>query len=279
MPLINTEDKLIAALEAAPSRRSFMKFSGSSEGGGTFLSLWKVGSEPPAGANPPLFSAGAGYVATKATLGARAMVDAVVNGDLSLLKLAFSATNTGVLFVYDRIWACSGFNTTVLTAQAVTTPGTLPVGRNPNGGLDVEPWLEIYTAPGATAATWTLTGTDALGNVNRTWTYAHPANPETVGQMAPFAPGGATPAAVNGCREVTSLTCSVSSALAGDVGVTLLRRLMAAPHLSLGAGAVLDALATGLPPVFNDSCIAMMIFCSSTSNTSYIGDLVIGEAP
>ena len=103
---------------------------------------------------------------------------------------------TGTLLVYDRLWACSGILTNTTSTQTITTPGTLTAGRDPLAGDDVEPWFEVYTAPGATGATWTLTGTDATGNSGRTWTDAHPANAETAGQFLPTVPG----TAIGGCQ-------------------------------------------------------------------------------
>lgn len=102
-----------------------------------------------------------------------------------------------------------GFDPTLTTDQTIVTPGALPTGRDPANGADVEPWLEVYTAPGATAATWKLTGFDANGNTGHNWTYAHPANAESVGQMMPLLPGGATPADTLGCRQANK--CEIAS--------------------------------------------------------------------
>lgn len=279
MPQITDDSKLINALRAAPSNRGFMKASAVSEGAGTFHSLWKVAGAPTAGANPPLFSAGSGYSPTKATVGAFPFTNAASNGDLALAKLAASGATAGTLIAYDRLWACSGFGTVVTTAQVITTPGALPAGRDPNNGLDVEPWLEVYTAPGATTATWTVTGTDGNGNAARTWTYAHPANAESVGQMMPLTPGGGTPASVATMRQATQFQASATSGTAGDVGITLMRRLASVPIVAAGIGDALDALRTGLPPVYNDSCIALMVQCSVTNTGILLGEMVIGESP
>lgn len=273
MPLI-TDGNIISSLRAAPSLRNFMKPSAASEGAGTFHSLWKLAGNPAAGVNPPLFSAGAGYVPTKATLGAYPLTDAGVNGHLAVLRLAAQGAVAGSLIIYDRLWACSGFGTVVTTLQSITTPGSLPTGRDPNTGQDVEPFIEVYTAPGATGATWTLNGTDGLGNTGRTWTYAHPANAESIGQMVPMFPGTA---AMMGIRQATGLTCSVSSGTAGDVGITLLRRIGEVNITSANIGDVMDALRNGLETVYNDSCIAKMVLCTTTTTGLILGKLSIGE--
>lgn len=273
--MISTRDELIAALASA-DRRGIYKASQSAEGAGTWSSLWKAIGLPAAGANPPLFSAGSGYVPGRATLGAIGQIDSVTD-PRRLVRAAMAGTTVGTLIVYDRVWACSGFGTVVTTEQTITTPGTLPAGRDPNSGADVEPWLEVYTAPGATGATWTFKGTDAAGTTNRTWTYAHPANAESVGQMMPLLPGGASPAATRGCRVPTSFQASATSGTAGSIGVTLLRRILEIPLMLANVGVVLDAIATGLAEIPDDACLAMAVQCTTTNTGVLQGKFCFGE--
>jgi hypothetical protein len=270
---ITTENGLIAALVNG-QKYQVKKVSATAEGAGTWHSLWALAGFPPAGATPPAFTAGSGYVPTRTTLGAIPFANPT--NDAYLGKLAITGATQGTLIVYDRLWACSGFNTTTTPgAQLVTTPGALPAGRDPNAGADVEPWFEVYGAPGATTATWTITGTDSDGNLGRTWTYTHPANAESVGQMMPPVLGGT--AGGRGIRVVDSLTCSASSGTAGNLGITLVRRLAEIPITIANVGSVLDAIALGLPDVYDDACLAMMVQCSTT-NTGYIaGSLVIAK--
>jgi len=260
---ITTRDELIAALAAA-ERQGIYKASLAAEGAGTSASLWKVAGRPAAGANPPLFSSGSGYIPTRATTGAIGQTNGGAD-PLCLLRAAMAGTTVGTLIVYDRLWACSGFGTVITTEQTIATPGTLTAGRAPNGGADVEPWLEVYTAPGATGATWTVKGTDSAGNTARTWTYAHPANAESVGQMMPLLPGGASPASTRGCDAPTSFQASATSGTAGDIGVTLIRRLVEIPLMLANVGVVLDAIATALVEVPDDACLAMMVQCTTTN--------------
>jgi hypothetical protein len=268
---------LIAGLRAASPQRTFQKASVSTEGAGTYQSLWKVAGFPAAGANPPLFSAGAGYVPTKSTLGAFPFTNTTLPAKNALAKYALLSANPGILLLYDRLWACSGLGTVVTTAQTIVTPGSLPAGRDPNNGQDVEPWLEVYTAPGATTATWTLTGVDAAGNTGRTWVYTHPANAETLGQTMPLMPGGATPATTSTIRQVISFICSATSGTAGDVGLTLRRRLGMAGNALAIARDVQDAFLTGLPDVFDNACLEQILFCSTTTSGLLMGELVVAN--
>lgn len=271
---ITTEDGLIAALVGG-ERFSFYKASLTAEGAGTWSSLWKVAGNPPAGSNPPASTAGSGYIPTRSTTGALPFSNPTT--DAYLAKVAAQGATVGTLILYDRLWACSGFGTVSTSEQTITTPGTLTAARDPNNGLDVEPWLEVYTAPGATGATWTLKGTDANGTTNRTWTYTHPANAESVAQMMPLLPGGGSPAATLGCRVPTSFQASGTSGTVGDIGVTLLRRLAEIPLTLANVGSVLDAIALGLPYIADDVCLAMMVQASTTNTGVLLGNIVIAK--
>jgi hypothetical protein len=273
---INSESALIAGL-AAGDRFGLFKATQTAEGSGTWHSVWRAIGFPPAGAVPPAFTAASGYVPTRATAGAIPFANPVSPALGYLGRLALAGSATATIIVYDRLWACSGFDTTLITDQSIVTPGVLPIGRDPTNGTDVEPWLEVYTAPGATAATWTLTGVDAAGNTSRTWTYSHPANAESVGQMMPLLPAGATPADTLGCRQATALTCSASSGTAGNVGVTLLRRLAEIPVALANIAAVYDAFALGMPRIYDDACLALQILCAGTNTGTLQGGLTIAK--
>jgi len=268
-----TMDALLAALPAA--EYDIFKASQTSEGAGTWHSLWRVAGRPAAGATPPAFGSGSGYVPTRATVGALGQANPAGNRYLANVNMATNVA--GSLIIYDRLWACSGFGTVVTTAQDVVTGGSLPAGRTPNGASDVELWLEVYNAPGATGATWTITAPDG-GGTSRAYTYTHPANAETVGQMMPVVPPAAAAAGVD---IPTSFQASVSSGTAGDIGITLMRRLAIIPIASApqaaAAGQALDAFALGLPEVYDDACLAFMVQCSTTSTGVYLGSISLPD--
>lgn len=271
-------DSNLALAMIQGQRPQLIKGSVTSEGNGTYQSLWMAAGYPAAAATPPAFTAGSGYVPTKDTTGAIPFSNPTSPAEtrIALLEVT-NVVTVGQLIICDRMWHCSGFGTVVTTAQNVTTPGSLPSGRNPNSGLDVIPYLEVYTAPGATGATWTMTGTDGLGNTSRTWNYAHPANAETVGQMMPLLPGGGSPASVLGCRQVDSFQCSVSSGTAGNVGITLVRRLASLSVRSLSEPGFKDWSALGLPRVYDDTCLMMRILCSATNTGRPEVDLLLSQ--
>jgi hypothetical protein len=103
---ITSPSALLSALIAG-ERFPIIKPSATAEGAGTFHSLWKVAGMPPAGANPPAFTAGSGYTPTDATTGAFPYTNPA--GDANLGLISGVPTVSGALIIYDRLWACSGF--------------------------------------------------------------------------------------------------------------------------------------------------------------------------
>lgn len=233
----------------------FGKGSQTSAGAGFLHSLWKAGGGPSPGANPPAFTAGSGYVPTRTTTGAMPTTNPASGNAYPGHIWCWGAT-PGMLILYDRVWACSGFSTVSTSLQSITTPGDAGRYTNYEG---VEAWLEVYTQTGATAATWTLTYTNQANTGSRTATYAHPASAEIVGKMIPLAlQSGDT-----GVRSVQSFQCSVSSGVAGDVGITLVRKICAIPIKTEGDSK--NAFDLGMERILDDACLAWQIGCSATS--------------
>lgn len=270
-------DALAVALSSPESPKNIFKTSQTSQGAGIHHSLWKAAGWPTAGANPPLFSAGSGYVPTRATTGAIGQVNPAAGANKYLAGMNFNVNTACTLMLYDRLWACSGFSTVSTSAQSITTPGNIPSGRDPfnatAAGYDAEPWIEVYTQTGATGATWTLTGTDSTGTTGRTWTFTHAASAEVVGRMSPMIPN----TAIGGCRSPASLTCSVSSGTAGDVGITLLRRIGQLSVTAANLGFTQDAFGTGLPEIYDDACLAMMVLCASAVSGNWQGQISLAD--
>lgn len=261
MALTKLDDWIAAMCAATREQRSFLKTSQTSEGAGTFHSLWKAtGNYPGAGATPPAYTAGSGYIPTEATAGAWPLTDPA-SGSKYLSVIQLAGSTIGRVIFYDRVWHCSGFVTNSTGTQTITTPGNVD---RPSGGAGLEPWIEVYTAPGATGATWTLNFTDPADAAN-TATYTHPANAESIGQTMPMVMA----AGCTGVKSPTSFVCSISSGTAGDVGITLLKRIgeIAIPIANVGDIASMFKL--GLPTLAVNTCLAAMVMCSAT-NTGII---------
>jgi hypothetical protein len=255
---------LAALLAGLTPRFNFAKVSQAAEGAGAFHSLWKAAGNPPAGANPPAFGSGAGYVPTNATPGSFPLPNAGGGLDSYLARFGAGGSVAGSLILYDRLWACSGLSANVNTLQSIVTPGDAGAGRIASFA-QVELWGEVYGAPGATAGTWTVGYTNQADTAGRSATYAHPANAETVGQMFPFVLATGD----RGVKSVQSLQLSAASGSPGDIGLTLLRRVAELPLTVPNVAYIQDALETALPEIVDDACLALMVMCSTTT-TGYI---------
>lgn len=252
----------------------FHKASATSEGGGTWHSCWKLAGTPlTAGSNPPNYTAGSGYTCSRTTAGALGQVNPA-SGNLYLAGLSISSSTVGSIILYDRLWTCANFVTNSTPAQTITTPGSLPARdlNESTNGVGVELWGEVYTAPGATGATWTVNYKDQDNN-NGAATYTHPANAESVGQMFPFTLASGD----YGVRSVVDFACSISSGTAGVIGITLLRRIAEIPITLAGCKRTYDAMSLGFPRIYNDSCLAWMVRCSTTASGNFFGSVTFAE--
>lgn len=263
---VTTLDGLVAALTGGESL-AFFKSAFTSEGAGTFHSLWAVAGCPGAGAAPGNTN---GLIPTDATAGAFPFTNAGGAGNNYLGYIAAAASVSGSLIIYDRLYHSSGLSGTE-TANPTITP---PALTRYTTGVGVELWVEFYSAIGATGATLTTTYTDQDGNTGASATYVHPANAETVGQMVPMtlASGDC------GVRAVTAYDWSVSTGTAGNMGFTLVKRIVTLPLQTTNVAAVYDAFSSGLREVQDDACLAMMVQCSATTMGTINGDLTIAKA-
>lgn len=267
---ITTRDGLVAALAGA-QKFNFYKPSMTAEGAGTWQSLWKAAGFPAAGATPPAYTAGSGYNMYTSTLGAFSTFQNPSGSNTEyLLQAALGGATVGRLIIYDRVWACAGMQLNASGTLTVTTPGnpTRPAAT----GLGLEAWGEIYSAPGATGATWTLNYLDEDGHAASS-SYTHPANAETVGQMFPFP----LQAGDLGVSQVVSVYLSAASGALGELGITLVRRLAEIPITIANVGDIYDAFYLGMPQIYPNACLAFMVQASTTSTGVMIGSFNTGE--
>jgi len=266
---IDSKDKLVAALVNG-QKKDFFKPSQTSEGAGTWHSLWQAAGAPPAGAIPTSYASGTLYIANDETLGAFKFTNPQAPALTNLLQIVCSGSTIEKLVVYDRLWACSGLTTAASGTLTVVTPGALD--RPDAVGAGVEAWGEVYVAPGATTATWTLNYLDQDGNAGVS-NYVHPANAESIGQMFPWLRASGD----TGIQSVASVYFSASSGTAGNIGITLLRRIAEFPIQIANVGDILDAFFLGMPRVYDDACLAFMVMCSATNTGNIQGSFLLGQ--
>jgi hypothetical protein len=260
---IQSMDGLIAALPGV--HRHVMKLSMTTLQGG-FFSLWKIAGQPGAAVSPPT---GSGEVPTSATPGAIPFPNPTAPALTYLAQMAFVGVTPGNLILYDRLAHTSGLAGNVNTAQAVDTPA---LTRPDAGGDDVELWLEWYTATGATAANVTAAYTNQAGASKTTVSTAVPTS-AAAGRMfqLPLAAGD------TGVRSVQSVTLSASTGTAGDIGVTLLRRVAELPLTGANVLADRDGFALGLPQVPDSACLALMLNASASTSGQIVGSLTLAQ--
>lgn len=266
---ITTRDELINALGNNTSRVVIDKASLANAAAGQFFSLWTATGVPGAGATPSSTPA----TPTHATTGAMgfAQQTSPVTSYFAWLRAVCGNALTTVE-IHDRVAHMAGLNGTLATAQNVLTDLSasglnLAADRLGDSNYsDIQWWLEIYTALGST-------GVNATVNV----TY----NDATTGNLAAIALG-ATPrqgrlyplvSAVAGkfIRGVNTVTLSATTGTAGSFGVTATRPRTAIDCNVANKGEVYDWAQLGLVEVPNNSCLVMIVPCSTTSTGTIRG--------
>jgi hypothetical protein len=210
-------------------------------------SLWRTpsGMGGVAGSNPPT---GVGESCTKATSGAVPFTAPGGADSVYLAGVEMAMTDEGLFTIYDRLVHTSGLSGTVTTAQTVNS-AALP--SRATGGANVEAWIEVYTAIGATSRTLTVSYTNQDGTSGRSGTVTVAISMKA-GEMRPIAlQGGDT-----GVRSVENVTWSGTTGTAGDFGITLLRRIASVAVIGLYGVAQADAFDLGLPLIDPNSCLA-----------------------
>lgn len=263
--MITTRDQLIDALGNNSSSLVIDKASLANAAAGQFFSLWTATGVPGAGAAP-----GAAAVPTNATVGAFGFANQTAPATSYLAWLAVQFGNSASnLEIHDRLAAMSGLSGTVTTAQGAlslvtTNPGVDRIGDA--NYSDVQWWLEVYTALGATG-------------VNATVAVTY--NDDTTGNLAAIALG-ATPrqgrlyplvSAVAGkfIKAVNSVTLSATTGTAGNFGITATRPRTSVSAPLLNKTEMFDWALLGLPEVPNNSCLQMIMRCGTTTTGTVRG--------
>ncbi len=226
---------------------------------GAFASVWTIA--PDAGAAPST-----AVVPTRATAGALGQFNST--GTQRLIQAVMSAALGSAIIIADRLSHQGGLSGTVATAQTTNLP-TAALTRY-TSGVGVFAAVEIYTAIGTAAATFTVSYTNQAGTSGRTSiaTSIGQANYNTALRvlLIPLQSGD------TGVRSVESLTLSGSTGTAGNFGITLFKPLFVMPVVDVGSLQLLfDGLQMGLMPIIeNDACL----FFLASGATSNLGVLM-----
>jgi hypothetical protein len=232
---------------------------------GQFFSLWTASGAPGAGSAP-----GAAAVPTKATTGSFNFENQTDPATSYLAWLALMTGNSATnLEIHDRLAHMSGLSGTVTTAQGAlslvtTAPSAARLG-DPEYS-DVMWWLEIYTALGSTGVNATVNvtyGDDTSGNLAAIALGATPRQ----GRLYPLISASAG----KFIKAVNSVTLSATTGTAGNFGITATRQRTSVGNPLLNKTETFDWAQLGLPNIPNDSCLAMIMLCGTTSTGTVRG--------
>lgn len=268
---ITTENALLNALANNSSRLVIDKASIANAVAGQIFSLWRATGQPAQAAIPTTAA-----VPTSATTGAFSFTNQTSPATSYLAWLLMSTGNSALgLEVHDRIAQLGGLVLNSTTTQTITgldlstlAPASARLGSA--NYSDVQWFLEVYTDGGATAsnATINVTYDDAsAGNLN----VQAVGGTLRAGRMIPLTPLIPTGSQGKFIRGINSVVLSASTGTAGNFGFTCTRQRTgwAQPVANMPVERVWTQL--GLPEVPNDSCLALVMTCGTTSTGTVRG--------
>lgn len=265
---ITTRDQLIDALANNLSRIIIDKASLANAAAGQFFSLWQSAGIPTAGATPTTAA-----IPTNATTGAIGFTQqtAPATSYIAWLRMITSLANQSVE-IHDRVGHMGGLSGTVTTAQNVLldlSSGGLNLEAARLGDAnfsDLQWWLEIYTALGATGVTATVNVTYNDGSSGNLAGIALGATPRA-GRLYPLV----SAAAGLFIRDVNTVQLSATTGSGGNFGVTATRPRTGIDGDVANKGQAFDWAQLGLPETPNNSCLMLIAPCTTTSTGTFRG--------
>jgi hypothetical protein len=238
---------------------------------GGYASMWRSTGFPAQAAIPT-----AAVVPTKGTLGAMGFDNqaAPVTSYLNWMY-AISSNNAQSFEIHDRVAHMGGLVLNITTSQATANMDVLTLGvvadriGDANYG-DLQWWLEVYTAGGATASNATINVTyndGTTGNLN----VLAVGGTLGAGRMLPLIP--LIPTAQQGkiIRGINNVILSASTGTAGNFGFTCTRPRTAQATEIANKIQTLNWAQLGAPQIPNDSCLMLVIPCNTTSTGTIRG--------
>jgi hypothetical protein len=259
---ITSLDQLISA---AKQKIPFTKTASRITTSTVWYSLWDIAGQPGAGTLAAGTSLTVGAVPTDATAGAPVInaFGGAAKGYLSIVD--FSCNVAGRLQLVDRLFHAGAYS---FNAASTLTTQPSYSGRVPGGtdfsGLEI--WFECVTAFTGNP-TITITYTNQNGVTGRsTGAFAFGFAP-TLGRMVQFP----LQAGDSGVQKIESVTATVATV--GTFNILVLRPLWSGRVQTANAADVHGLDRTGMPEVFTDSCLQLIVNMDGT--TSGIPDLLI----
>lgn len=263
---ITTRDGLIAAL-AASSSISFTKASSSSTVGFT-TSLFRIAGSPALAAAP---TTAAGGALDRTSPGAMSIP--APSGTSYITTFSGVSTSAGCLLMADRLVETGALSGVVTTAQTV---GSVALPTRATGALDVELWLEVYTAMGSTACpTVTASYTNQSGTAGQTATLV--GGIPITGTLVNRSYRMALQSGDTGVQSVQSVTLGTSTSTAGAFGVVLRRSLLFGMMPVSGVGFTQGYAETGMEKLPDDACVELLMLTSTTITGVIVGSFGVSQ--
>lgn len=224
-----------------------------------WFSLFDVAGDPGAGTLAGSNTAN-GFVATDATAG-YPTINAFGGGAGYVGRVEFGNTVAGRLRLYDRVFSAGAysFNANTTLASQPSFLGRIPGGTAADCAGQTEIWAEMVTAATGNQAV-TVTYTNEGGTTARSTGAIGIGAAPTVGRcwQLPFQGGD------RGISKVETVVGSVASA--GTFNVHVMRPLASARIRLANDADVQDMLKVGMPQVFTDSALIVLVCADSTSS-------------
>ena len=265
---ITTRDQLIDALGNNSSRVLFDKASLASAVAGQYFSLYRATGFPAQGTNPTTSA-----LCDQTTVGAMTFTNQT-SPATSYLGYLFAASGNGLtnLDVVDRLCHMGGLNGTLLTAQTVNLdPMALGLSTDRRGSSDlsdIQWWLEIYDALGATGVNATVNVDYTDGTLNQNLTAIALGATPRQGRIYPL---NSLAAAGKIIAKVNTVQLSASTGTAGNFGFSCTRNRTSVSMPVANFQGTFDWAQLGLPQIFNNSCLMFTMLCTTTSTGTLRG--------
>lgn len=267
---ISNRDNLIDALANNVNRILIDKASIATQTAGRMASLWRATGQPAQAAIPSTPA-----LCNSALLGCLSFANQTLPVENYIGWMFASCSNNATsLEVRDRLAHNGGLVFNVTTSQTISgldlstlSPSSDRLGES--NYSDVEWFLEVYTSAGATASNATINVTyndGTTGNLN-----VQAVASLAAGNMIALTP--LIPTAQQGkfIRGINSVILSASTGTAGSFGFTATRARTIIEMPLANKAETRSWSQLGLPYIANDSCLMLMVFCSTTSTGTIRG--------
>jgi hypothetical protein len=268
-------DKVVVGLRSGQILPYYKSAGPATTGAGLFFSLWQSAGTPGQGSVP----SNTATFCTDSMAGAYPISFSTSMASGAVCCFQPCGANISQWHLYDRLIAVASLtnSTTVTIPCAVTLSLPHSYDRCTSTGSDVEWFVEIYTDVGITAAVavFQYKGSDNnLYSISVTVSGASPNNQD--GRLIQI------PLTVPNVyiKEMIEVRQTTSTAVAGNYGVTAMKRLAMVGQSIANVTQAGDWASIGLPTIIGNSCLQLVALASTTAIGSTVyAHIKVAETP